>query len=236
MKIMMACVFVGIAIASLIDGIHQANEYQMNRESMLTSIEKVEKDTIYNLDQRSLDDFTRTEVINSFDHVMSIEDYIDSILIPIYEGGYVADDCGHPANFGINGGAYPDLDIENLTQEEAKEIYIRDYWEKNHLDSLESNRMALLIFDFYVNAGYNGNRQLQELLRDWGYNIDIDGGIGDETIRIINSFMARHGEERLLQEFSWKRRVYYRNLANSDRYGTSWLARVAHLNELLRIG
>jgi lysozyme family protein len=38
--------------------------------------------------------------------------------------------------FGISAAQYPKLDIENLTLEEAKEIYIRDYWNVCNCDSL----------------------------------------------------------------------------------------------------
>ncbi len=50
-----------------------------------------------------------------------------------WEGGYVNDgnDPGGETNFGISKRAYPNLDIKNLTKDEAKQIYYRDYWEKS---------------------------------------------------------------------------------------------------------
>lgn len=46
------------------------------------------------------------------------------------EGGYVAKDgkSGAPANFGINAKANPDIDVKNLTQAGAVEIYRKRYW------------------------------------------------------------------------------------------------------------
>lgn len=46
------------------------------------------------------------------------------------EGGYVNDkyDAGGETKFGISKRAYPDLDIINLTIEQAKDIYYKDYW------------------------------------------------------------------------------------------------------------
>ena len=50
-----------------------------------------------------------------------------------HEGGYVHDptDLGGETNFGIAKRFYPDVDIKNLTEDGAKEIYKRDYWDKN---------------------------------------------------------------------------------------------------------
>ena len=47
-----------------------------------------------------------------------------------HEGGYVNDphDAGGETNFGIAKRWYPDVDIKNLTKEQAKKIYHQDYW------------------------------------------------------------------------------------------------------------
>ena len=55
-----------------------------------------------------------------------------------HEGGYVHDpkDLGGETNYGIAKRFYPDVDIKNLTKEGAKEIYKKDYWDKNKVDDL----------------------------------------------------------------------------------------------------
>lgn len=70
------------------------------------------------------------------------------------EGGYVCDpkDPGGATKFGISKRQYPDLDIANLTVDQAKVIYKRDYWDSHSLDSLEYGK-ALLVFDTAVNGG-----------------------------------------------------------------------------------
>lgn len=66
--------------------------------------------------------------------------------------------------WGISAAAYPNVDIVNLTQEQAKNIYYHDYWLKSACDHLSSN-MALLHFDTAVNMGV---RVALELLQESG--------------------------------------------------------------------
>ena len=63
-----------------------------------------------------------------------------------HEGGYVHDpkDLGGETNFGIAKRFYPDVDIKNLTKEGAKEIYKKDYWDKNKIDDLPEDLTAFL--------------------------------------------------------------------------------------------
>lgn len=70
------------------------------------------------------------------------------------EGGYVSDpaDTGGETNFGISKRAYPNLDIPNLTPEQAAAIYKRDYWDAINADQLPAN-IRELAFDAAVNQG-----------------------------------------------------------------------------------
>ena len=56
----------------------------------------------------------------TFDHCIE--------LVLGHEGGYVDDpnDAGGETNWGISKRAYKDVDIKNLTKEEAKAIYKKD--------------------------------------------------------------------------------------------------------------
>lgn len=76
-----------------------------------------------------------------------------SIVVGV-EGGYTSDplDPGGETKFGISKRAYPKVDIANLTLDQAKTIYQRDYWSAHGLDSLEWGK-ALLVFDCAVNGG-----------------------------------------------------------------------------------
>ena len=71
-----------------------------------------------------------------------------------HEGGYSnnPDDPGGETNWGISKRAYPDVDIKNLTREDAKVIYKKDYWDKVEGDYLPLS-IAFQLFDFAVNSG-----------------------------------------------------------------------------------
>jgi lysozyme family protein len=82
------------------------------------------------------------------------------------EGGYVndPDDLGGETKYGITKRRYPDLDIKNLTKEEAVELYKRDFWIPLKMDSRFSDlKLAYQFFDFAVNAGIkNAEKVLTE--------------------------------------------------------------------------
>lgn len=92
---------------------------------------------------------------------MSFFDAAFSIVIG-EEGGYVNDphDPGGETKFGISKRAYPNLDIKNLTLEDAKAIYKRDYWDVMGCDAL-SWEMALIAFDAAVNQGVGAARSIR---------------------------------------------------------------------------
>lgn len=76
------------------------------------------------------------------------------------EGGYNADDGnGHPVNFGINGGAHPNVDIKSLTKEQAAGIYKREYWDPIGGDKLPAGT-ALMAMDAAVNQGVGYAKKL----------------------------------------------------------------------------
>jgi len=82
-------------------------------------------------------------------------------LVVGIEAGLVSDpaDPGGLTKYGISKRAYPDLDIANLTLEDAKAIYQRDYWDRCGCDSHGWER-ALCLFDCAVNQGQGFARSL----------------------------------------------------------------------------
>jgi lysozyme family protein len=75
-----------------------------------------------------------------------------------FEGGskYLKDDAGKgPTKYGINQTANPDVDIKNLTEDQAKEIYRTRYWNAIGGDALAAKnpQLATIAFDAAVNQG-----------------------------------------------------------------------------------
>lgn len=68
-----------------------------------------------------------------------------------WEGGLTTD-SGGLTKYGISQKSYPDLDIANLTLEQAKEIYKRDYWDAMKCDTFMFPE-CMVLFDSSVNCG-----------------------------------------------------------------------------------
>jgi lysozyme family protein len=60
--------------------------------------------------------------------------------------------------YGISAASYPTLDISNLTLDQARAIYKRDYWDRIGADAL-APALALLTFDAAVNNGVGRAKQ-----------------------------------------------------------------------------
>ena len=81
-------------------------------------------------------------------------------FLAAHEGGYVENDGnGSPANFGINQGANPDVDVVNLTQAEAKQILHDRYWVASGADRLPA-ALAAVHGDTAINMGVGAANDL----------------------------------------------------------------------------
>jgi lysozyme family protein len=87
---------------------------------------------------------------------MLTKEEIDSLIRETVklEGGYVHDpvDPGGETKFGISKKSYPYLDILELTEDEAIEIYRQDYWEPV-VNPDDPARVQWKVFDIAVNMG-----------------------------------------------------------------------------------
>ena len=127
-----------------------------------------------------------------YDHLSDeeLEVLIDALETTLkHEGGLVdhKDDPGGLTNFGISKKAYPDLDIRNLTQDDAMDIYYKDYWLRYKIDKLPIN-IQKIVFDGVVNMGSGMIRVLQLTVNRKGGNLKLDGRIGKNTIKYTKRF------------------------------------------------
>lgn len=135
-----------------------------------------------------------------------------------HEGGYVNDprDPGGETRYGISKRAYPDLDIANLTIEQAKEIYFRDYYSKIPPDL--PYRLTALVFDCAVNTGVN--RAVKLLQTAIGATADGQWGAKSKEA------LAKFTEEEAMKRFASERITFYAKLATFPIYGKGWIRRV----------
>jgi lysozyme family protein len=99
-----------------------------------------------------------------------------------WTGGVVGVGILRGTAWGISAASYPSIDIKSLTKDQAKAIYLRDYWNACHCDNF-APALALLVFDCAVNGGVGtADRALQTAL-----NVTVDGIVGPKTLAAASS-------------------------------------------------
>lgn len=143
------------------------------------------------------------------------------------EGDYAndPDDVGGETRFGISKAQYPDLDIRNLTLDQAKEIYERDYWNSLRLGEIASDRVAWKVFDIAVNCGTP--RAANMLQRAVG--VEQDGIVGRETIARVNENIAIRNTQTVLDTLAELQARHYakavRNKPTNAKFIVGWMDR-----------
>jgi lysozyme family protein len=98
------------------------------------------------------------------------------------------DDPGGETKYGISKRAYPDLDIFNLTESQALEIYERDYWIKYGLSQFKTQSVANKVMLAIINMGdYEAIMGLQRAICHCGLLVNVDGKIGRMTFTGANT-------------------------------------------------
>jgi lysozyme family protein len=135
------------------------------------------------------------------------------------EGNYSSDpnDRGGATKFGISQKSFPDLDIKNLSIDQAKQIYHQCYWEKICGDQIENQLLADKILDLAVNLGISRiTKMIQKIV-----GTKIDGHMGPATIQAINA----HDPVKLLTEIRKAAIIYYKSL-NQPKFIRGWTLRL----------
>ena len=90
--------------------------------------------------------------------------------------------------FDVDGdGDVTENDVKSLTYSQAKDILKRKYWDVIQADSIESERIAIKLFDCAVNMGpARATRIAQEALNDLRYGLVVDGLMGPKTLSALN--------------------------------------------------
>jgi len=149
-----------------------------------------------------------------------------------YEGGYssVRSDPGNwtggkvgvgvlkGTKFGISAKAYPNLDIKNLTIDQAKTIYEKSYWLPVKGDDLPSG-VDLSVFDAGVMSGPSrGVKWLQKAL-----GVSQDGIVGPKTLAALK------GKDvvKIIKAVCANRQGFVESLKTFITFGKGWTSRIA---------
>lgn len=136
------------------------------------------------------------------------------------EGGYVNvhGDPGGETNWGISKRSYPGLDIADLTRDDAKAIYERDFWQRGQMDQYDP-AIAFQVFDIAVNSGIEtAVRMLQRAA-----GVADDGHIGPVTVAAVKAKTVTD----MLMLITAERLDFWRKLSTWPQFGKGWAGRAA---------
>ncbi|WP_327857627.1 glycoside hydrolase family 108 protein [Acinetobacter guillouiae] len=135
-----------------------------------------------------------------------------------WTGGKVGKGVLKGTKYGIAANTYPNLDIKDLTLEQAKAIYKKDWWDKLGAEQFHP-AIVYQLWDFAVNAGKS--RAVKELQQVAGV-ID-DGILGAKTIAAVKALPVTD----VLILLTAERLRFYTSLTTWGTYGKGWTNRVA---------
>ena len=163
---------------------------------------------------------------NFFDHAVN--------YVLANEGGYnnVPGDSGGETNFGISTAWCKDQGIEvnirELTKDEAKELYKKFYWDKYNLEALTNVNIATKLMDTMVNIGVIPAVKLaQRVLLVCNGTFLVDGFIGPITLNGLNSLNDEYFKSHYCS-YLWH---YYHDVViahpEDQKFLQGWLVRAA---------
>lgn len=148
------------------------------------------------------------------------------------EGGYVNDpnDRGGETKYGISKKAYPKLNIQNLTIDQAAAIYKQDYWDVCKCDDMDAE-MAVVVFDTAVNSGPRRAAMfLQQVVKS-----KADGVIGKNTIASLRKRTVLTSIDDLVIQYLGLRAQFYHDIVRGDsrqaKFLKGWFIRLFKLQK-----
>ena len=142
---------------------------------------------------------------------------------PADRGNWTGGRCGAGklvgTKAGISAASYPELDIPNLTYEEIKAVYRRDWWDALKMNSYPK-MLTFQLFDSAINHGsFNTNKILQRALK-----VKVDGHIGP----ISRAALSATEKNDLVFRFLGQRLLFASHIVTWEIYGKGWARRIAH--------
>ena len=170
---------------------------------------------------------------NALTHELKADVFLDQVLH--HEGGYTKNDNDHGnwtggqkgkgtlkgTNFGISAKSYPHLDIINLTEEQAKQIYRVDFL-ANAEYNYGKNNLAFKMTDVQINTG-KSTLIIQRALNNIFTKAPImqkplveDGAMGSGTRSAVQGAINMVGEDAIIDEVIKVQKEYYQSIVNDD--------------------
>lgn len=156
-----------------------------------------------------------------------------------YEGGFVnlPTDPGGPTNKGITLRTYSNFLGRQATVDELKDIpgyhveqiYKQNYWNVNQCNLLPTPA-DLLVFDASVNHGpARAVKFVQKVIGE-----RETGKVTVDTVKRINTYIAKNGILRFIDEVMDNRELFYRGLPTFKTFGKGWINRATNLRALAK--
>jgi lysozyme family protein len=125
-------------------------------------------------------------------------------------------DPGGRTKFGISARLWPNIDLDTLTIDDAREFYYTNYWNAVHGDSFKEG-IGELMFDCAVNQGISACVRIAQR----AMHITDDGIIGLGT----RTALEQYSRTTFIERFTAMRIFYYKGTKNFDYYGLGWISR-----------
>lgn len=125
-------------------------------------------------------------------------------------------DAGGATKYGISKRAYPQLDIANLNETQARDIYRADYWNAVHGDEIAAQGVAENLFDTAVNMGTGRAVKLAQI------SLGIKPADGKMTPALVAALNAAD-PERFVADFTLAKVARYVGLCNNNRSQSKFL-------------
>ena len=121
--------------------------------------------------------------------------------------------------YGISAASFPNIDIKNLTKEQAEILYKQKYWGRYKCDYMP-DALSIAVFDYVFLSGEQGIKDLQRVL-----GIKVDCIVGNQTLCACNSQPLR----LTIENYYAKRKEYILRISCKEKfkkYRTGWLDRI----------
>ena len=143
----------------------------------------------------------------------------------------VPGDGGGLTKWGIDAKSHPGVDIPNLNRSQAIGIY-HDEWKWRNLDALPI-KLAIALFDVWVNGGFAVKWLQIALNKIAGANLVVDGDLGAKTLAAA----AGCDQNKIVSYFIDERDARFERLAqrpSQQQFREGWEDRDRDLREYLR--